>query len=136
MKLKFLTFISIFSLALAIVFLGAASAVLAAEGIENPLGIDDPREIIGNVIRAILGIVGSLALAIFIFGGFTWITSAGNDEKVKKGKDMITWAAFGLVVIFLSYALVTFVIGAIKGGSGGSDNIPGQGGQTIPGQGG
>ncbi|NUM25654.1 MAG: hypothetical protein HUU49_03470 [Candidatus Buchananbacteria bacterium] len=131
MKLKFLTFISIFSLALAIVFLGAASAVLAAEGIENPLGIDDPREIIGNVIRAILGIVGSLALAIFIFGGFTWITSAGNDEKVKKGKEMITWAAFGLVVIFLSYALVTFVIGAIVGGSGGSPTIPGSGDSSI-----
>lgn len=136
MKLKFFTFIGIFSLALAIVFLGAASAVLAAEGIQNPLGIDDPREIIGNVIRAILGIVGSLALAIFIFGGFTWVTSAGNDEKIKKGKEMITWAAFGLVVIFLSYALVTFVIGAITKGSGTGSTIPGQGGQTIPGQGG
>ncbi len=84
----------------------------------NPLGDKnvDPRVIIGNIIRAILGIVGSLALAVFIFGGFTWITSAGNEEKVKKGKDMIVWASLGLVIIFFSYALVRFVIGAVTGG--------------------
>ena len=39
--------------------------------IKNPLGVDDPRVIIGNVIRALLGIAGSLALLVFIFGGFT-----------------------------------------------------------------
>lgn len=81
----------------------------------NPLGVNDPREIIGNVIKAILGITGSLALAIFIFGGLTWITSAGSEEKIKKGKDMIIWATFGLAVVFLSYALVTFVLTALTG---------------------
>lgn len=85
--------------------------------ITNPLGSgnNDPRTIVGNVIKAILGLVGSLALAMFIFGGFTWITSAGNDEKVKKGKDMIIWATFGLAVIFASYAIVNFVIEALTG---------------------
>lgn len=83
----------------------------------NPLSTSDPREIIGNVIKAVLGLTGSLALLMFIFGGFTWVTSAGNEEKIKKGKEMITWAAFGLFVIFASYALVNFVIGAVTGGA-------------------
>lgn len=84
----------------------------------NPLGDNfDPRKIVANVIQAMLGIVGSIALAIFIYGGFTWITAAGNDEKIKKGKDMIMWATFGLAVIFMSYAIVTFVIGAVAGTS-------------------
>lgn len=87
-----------------------------AVSLTNPLGnITDPNQIIGNVIRAILGIVGSLALAVFIFGGFTWVISAGNEEKIKKGKDMILWATLGLVVIFFSYAMVTFVLQAIGG---------------------
>ncbi len=139
MKWKLLISFTILVTIFVFVFLGAATVGLAAteetsgdssgsdtvsggsNTISNPLGsVDDPREIIGNVIKAMLGIVGSLALLIFIFGGFTWVTSAGNDEKIKKGKDMITWAAFGLVVIFLSYALVTFVISAITGESGGS----------------
>jgi len=83
--------------------------------IKNPLGVDDPRVIIGNVIRALLGIAGSLALLVFIFGGFTWVISGGNEEKVRKGKAMIMWASLGLAVIFFSYALVTFVIGALAG---------------------
>ena len=122
MKIKAIILVTVLVTVLVFAFLGVATAVLASEeGIQNPLGnVNDPREIVGNVIKAILGIVGSLALAIFIFGGFTWITSAGNDEKIKKGKDMITWATFGLVVIFLSYALVTFVITAVTGGSSNS----------------
>lgn len=118
-------------------FIFNVGLVLAAEGLPNPLGSDntDPRVIIGNVIKAGLGIVGSLALAVFIFGGFTWVVAAGNDEKIKKGKDMIMWAALGLVVIFLSYALVTFVLGAIGGsGTGGTSGQtqrnPNDGGQA------
>ena len=110
-------------LALTVVFLfliiGANFAYAAATSLKNPLGdgVDDPRAIVGNVIKALFGIVGSLALAIFIFGGFTWVTSAGNEEKIKKGKDMIMWAAFGLIVVFASYALVTFVLSALTGAS-------------------
>lgn len=108
-----------------------------ADGLTNPLGTAnaDPRIIVGNVIKALLGIVGSIALAVFIFGGFTWVTSAGNEQRVQKGKDMIMWAAFGLVVIFVSYALVTFVIGAITGGGGNGSAIQGQGDAVVPGQG-
>ena len=100
---------------LSIIFL--LVSVVYATDLENPLGsIVNPQQVIGNVIKAMLGIVGSLALAVFIFGGFTWVTSAGNDEKIKKGKDMVMWASLGLAVVFLSYALVNFVIGAIVGG--------------------
>ncbi|PIS04568.1 MAG: hypothetical protein COT81_05725 [Candidatus Buchananbacteria bacterium CG10_big_fil_rev_8_21_14_0_10_42_9] len=86
-------------------------------GIDNPLGkgLNDPRDIIANIIRAILGLVGSLALLVFIYGGFTWMMAAGNEDKIKKGKDMILWASLGIAVILLSYTLVSFVIGAITG---------------------
>lgn len=82
--------------------------------LNNPLGNDvSVPGLIGRIIKAILGIVGSLALVMFIYGGFTWMLAAGNNEKVKKGKDILVWAAIGLVVIFSSYALVRFVITSI-----------------------
>ena len=108
-----------------------ALPVLAQTQLPNPIGVDDPRLIIGNIIRAILGIVGSLALAVFIYGGFTWVISAGNEEKIKKGKEMIIWATFGLAVIFASYALVAFVIEAVTVGSGGQTLDTLDGGQTV-----
>ena len=77
----------------------------------NPLGdTKTPEPIIGNVINAVLGVVGSLALLMFIYGGVVWMTAAGNSEKVQKGKNILLWAIMGLIVIFASYALVDFVI--------------------------
>lgn len=79
----------------------------------NPLTGTNPQQLIGKVINAILGLVGSIALAMFIWGGFTWMTASGNNEKVQKGKDIIIWAVIGLVVIFSAYALVNFVFTSI-----------------------
>ena len=70
----------------------------------------------GANFNAIMGIVGSLALAMFIYGGFTWMTAAGASERVQKGKDILIWATVGLIVIFSSYALVYFILNnVIKG---------------------
>ena len=66
--------------------------------------------IIGQVIKSVLGIVGSLALAMFVYGGLIWMTAAGAPDKITKGKDVLVWASIGLLVIFSSYALVAFVI--------------------------
>ena len=68
-----------------------------------------PQVLIGKIISAVLGLVGSLALAMFIWGGFNWMTAAGSSEKVQKGKDIMIWATLGLIVIFASYALVLLV---------------------------
>jgi hypothetical protein len=79
----------------------------------NPLNVDSPQQLIGKVINSILGVVGSIALLMFVFGGLTWMTSSGNAEKVKKGRDIIVWSAIGLAIIFLSYALIRFVLSTI-----------------------
>jgi hypothetical protein len=86
-------------------------------GFTNPIcpsggGCDIPT-IIGNVIRAVLGIVGSLALLMFVYAGIRWMMAGGNQERIKKAKDIMVWTALGLVVIFASYAIVTFVLAAV-----------------------
>jgi len=83
--------------------------------LQNPLGnvITTPQALIGRIIDSVLGVVGSIALLMFVYGGLTWMTSSGNDEKVKKGRDIILWSAIGLVVIFMSYALTRFVLSTI-----------------------
>lgn len=84
--------------------------------LSNPIpGVDDPEILIGKVINAILGVVGSLALAMFVYGGLMWMLAAGNNERVQKGKAILSWATIGLVVIFSAYALVKFVLDAFSG---------------------
>ncbi|MCP4652494.1 MAG: hypothetical protein GY858_03805, partial [Candidatus Omnitrophica bacterium] len=87
-----------------------------AVSLDNPLsGTTDINVLIGKVINAVLGVVGSLALVMFIFGGFTWMLAGGNKEKVTKGKDIIIWAAIGLIIIFSAYALVKIIFTGLGG---------------------
>jgi hypothetical protein len=72
-----------------------------------------PQILIGNIINAAMGLVGSIALAMFIYGGFIWMMAAGNSEAITKGKNILIWATLGLVIIFSAYALVQFVFTGI-----------------------
>ncbi|MBI1912128.1 MAG: hypothetical protein HYS21_09010 [Deltaproteobacteria bacterium] len=82
---------------------------------DNPLNTDSPQKLIGQIIKGFLGIVGSVALAMFIYGGFTWMLSAGNSTQVEKGKNILIWATIGLVFIFSAYAVLQFIFQDILG---------------------
>ena len=72
-------------------------------------GETDIPTIVGNVIKAVTGIIGSLTLLVFIYGGFMWLTSAGQQEKVKTGMMTMLYATIGLFVIFSSYAILSLI---------------------------
>ena len=97
-------------------YLLLANIVLAAKHVptlNDPLGGRDIPELAGDIIGYILGLVGVLALVMFVYGGILWMTSAGSAEKIKKGKDTIVWAILGLALIFFSYAMVEFILKAL-----------------------
>ncbi len=119
---KIFIFFSVFSIFLVFSFSSALAQTSADQPVEtisgvvslsNPLGTSSIPTLIGRVIDSVLGIVGSLALVMFVYGGLIWMTAAGNEQSVTKGKNILMWATIGLVVIFTSYALVKFVIQAI-----------------------
>jgi len=60
-----------------------------------------------------LGLVGSLALLMFIYGGVMFLISAGNAEKVTQAKQIIIGAVIGLVIVFTSYMIIQFVMDAL-----------------------
>ncbi len=83
-----------------------------------------------GIVRWALGLLGIVAVIFIIYGGFVWLTAAGNDEKVQKAKLIIRNAVIGLVIVLLSWAITFFVIdliGDITGDSG-NDNDPPDGG--------
>lgn len=81
----------------------------------NPLGQVSLPQIIGRVIQAFLGVTGSIALVMFILGGWKWLSSGGKPDKIKDGYQTMLMAAAGLLVIFASYAISRFVITALSG---------------------
>lgn len=85
---------------------------------ESRRGVDDLRVTIGNVIGKVLGVVGSLAFLAFIVGGFLWLTSAGNADRVQKGSTAMLYATIGLFVIFGAYAILNTILGGLAQGGG------------------
>lgn len=81
--------------------------------IDNPDNYD-PRIILGNIIKAAMGFIGATALVLFMYGGLVIMTSAGSSEALKKGKNIMVWAAIGIIVIFSSYAIVNFLVDKIS----------------------
>lgn len=90
---------------------------VSAATLDNPLGTTNVREVIGRLISAILGVTGSIALLMFVYGGFLWLVSAGEPDKVKKGKEVMKWAALGLVVIVGAYTIVRAIVSALESGT-------------------
>lgn len=70
---------------------------------------------VGNIVNAIVGVIGALTFLVFFYGGFLWLTSAGNEEKVTQGTQAMIWAVVGLFVIFSSYAVLNQLIKAVTG---------------------
>ncbi|MFH1315054.1 MAG: pilin [Candidatus Uhrbacteria bacterium] len=101
---------------LAIFTLLTAQPVLAVQ-LTNPLGDVSIPVIIGRVISAALGLSGSAALLMFVYGGFLWLTSGGSKERIDKGKKTLVWAIIGIVVIFAAYVIVDNLILAITSGT-------------------
>lgn len=67
-----------------------------------------------NIGNYIFGIIGALALIVFVYGGFMFILSGGNQEKVKKGTDAMMAAVIGLAIAFGGYFIISFLGEAIK----------------------
>lgn len=79
-------------------------------GTYTGLGTKDIREGVMAIVQALLGFLGIIAIIIILYGGFVWLTSAGNEEKVSQAKKIITSGIIGLIIIFVSYAIASFVI--------------------------
>jgi len=120
MKKTFLAIILIL-----ILLLIASPALAQSYQLTNPLaGIIGSEfseksipQIIGTVIKAFLGIIGAIGLILFVYGGFIWLTSRGNTQKIDAGKKILVWTTIGIILVLSSYILIDFVIYALVGQS-------------------
>ncbi len=72
--------------------------------------VNDLVQLLINIARIIFGIIGTLALVFFIYGGVTIILSFGSPEKLKKGKQILSAAVIGIAISFSAYLLVGFIL--------------------------
>jgi hypothetical protein len=75
----------------------------------NPLNYDRPENILVRIINIMLMLAGILAVLFIIIGGFLMVTSAGNETRLRQGKQTLIWAVAGLILTLLSFSIVAIV---------------------------
>lgn len=80
-------------------------------GIKTAIGCipTELNQFIPAFLRYAYAIGGGIALLLMIIGAFQMITSAGNPEAIKKGKEQFVAAATGLLFIVLSTAILHII---------------------------
>lgn len=77
-------------------------------------GEGDLGATIESVMQWIFGFLGVIAVLVILYGGFMWMTAGGNDDKVKKAKQILISGIIGLVIVLSAYAIATFVFSEIQ----------------------
>lgn len=62
-----------------------------------------------QIINFLILTIGSFSFLTVIIGGFTLVTSHGNENQITKGKDILKYAITGLIVALASYFITAFV---------------------------
>ena len=68
---------------------------------------------ITGIINYFLGLLGLIAVVFLIYAGVLMVTAGGNDEQVGKAKKIITYAVIGIIIILLSWTIISFVSSAL-----------------------
>jgi hypothetical protein len=50
-----------------------------------------------------------LSLLSLLLGGFNWIMSEGNKDRVGKARERIVYSILGLLVVFLSFFVINLI---------------------------
>ncbi|MBR3137758.1 hypothetical protein IKG41_00165 [Candidatus Saccharibacteria bacterium] len=87
-------------------------SVKQAAGCENAPSAE-LGEVIRNIVLAVIGAAGIVSVIYIIIGGYSYMTSSGETQKLEKAKKTILYATIGLAICVLAFAIVNFVINNI-----------------------
>lgn len=87
------------------------TVTLASISLPDPLGgtISSFTDLIQKIIDYIAGIIGTLAVLMFVIAGIYFVTSAGDSSKVKRAKEIVIYASIGVGVALAAGGLIALV---------------------------
>ncbi len=84
------------------------SAAAGAKGAEFGKA-RDPRLVAAYTLQILLGTLGIVFVAYIKYAGFLIMTSAGEEEKISKGKRIIRLAIIGTVITLSAFSVTLFL---------------------------
>lgn len=113
----------IFTTALVLLLIGAASSALALDfgsGAVQKAASDagfDPNtsettfaETIGVIIYILLSFTGVIFLVLMVYAGWLWMTARGEEEPVEKAQKIIISSVIGFIILVGAYSITSFIV--------------------------
>ena len=115
--------------------LGLASTILPLAALAQgtipgggaPTRLTDPCRVL-ELVRVITSWFGILvfiiAIIAILYAGFLFLTAGGNEETLKKARQVLIWGLIGIAVALFAMSAIPFVVSVI-GGTAFSSCAPG-----------
>src|SRR4030042_2014188 len=75
-----------------------------------PATLTQLPDLLADVLGKIWPFISLALFVMLLYGGFMWLTSAGDPQKVAKATGTILWAVIGAVVL----ALIMVIMGVFE----------------------
>lgn len=83
----------------------------AQAGVPNFSQYDSIEEVIIAIVSLLQPIVVFVFVGMVLYGGWNYLTSQGNEDKIKQAKQIIMAAIIGFIIIILAPSIVQLVAG-------------------------
>ncbi len=75
------------------------------------------EDVFGNIIFAASTLIVLVLFIMLVVGAFSYLTSAGNPERVKKAQSTLKFAIIGFILFISAYLILKIISFLFLGGS-------------------
>lgn len=112
-----------FIIGLGILLAGTPAAF--AQGTDTPLGrVSNFGELVSLIWAYGSNVIIGLAVFMVVLGALFYVTSAGNEERITEGKDMVVGSLIAIVIVMLSGVLIRTLHKPAEGTTGALSDVP------------
>ncbi len=140
---RLFSFVNIVSIGVVLfaVYFGFAGTFFAQEAVADTFGLTsvgeqisvssqtpDLRVTVVRIINIFLGFLGIVAVCIVLYGGYLYMTSRGDDEKIGTAKKILVNGSIGLLIVLSAFGITSFVLSRLQDSISGTSGPGGGGG--------
>ena len=83
---------------------------IGGQQIQGPLQeINNLSDVVNKIITLLIPLAGIILLLVLIWGGYDYLMSQGQPEKLKSAQAKITTGIIGFVLLIASYVIVKLI---------------------------
>ncbi|QQG44521.1 MAG: hypothetical protein HYW86_01230 [Candidatus Roizmanbacteria bacterium] len=98
---------------------GAGTPQPASLTLTGPLkGINTIGDVVNRISQFLIPLAAVILFIVLVYGGYQFLLSQGNPEKVKSARAILTAGVIGFILLIISFTLVkliSFILGLDTG---------------------